>query len=144
MTRGAHEVFVEHQTVDAPSDRKFGLTLGAMFLGLAGVRLLLGHGGIVTDIFAGVGALLMATGAVMPPVLGPFNRAWMKLGAIMAGIVNPAIMLMMFAFVFTPIALVMRWAGRDALSLRRKPTGASYWHEHDARDPAADRLMQQF
>lgn len=144
MTRGAHEVFIEHQTVDAPSDRKFGLTLGPMFLGLAIVRLFLGHVGIVTGLFTGVGALLLIAGAVMPAVLGPFNRAWMKLGAIMAGIVNPAIMLLMFAFVFTPMALAMRLGGRDVLSLRRKPAGESYWHELGAREPAADRMAQQF
>jgi hypothetical protein len=144
VSEGAHEAFVEHQVVDAPSDRKFGLTVGACFVAFACARWALGHGGLVTDVMAAAGATLVVVGASVPRLLGPLNRAWMRLGVVMASIVNPIVMLAMFALVFTPIALIMRLRGRDALGLRRKSADATYWHECEERANASERLRQQF
>lgn len=144
MKMGAHEGFIDHGPVALPGDRKFGLTVGGIFLALAGVRWLIGHVGPVTIGFAAVGALLLLLGALAPGVLGPANRGWMKLGGLMAAIVNPIVMLLMFGLVFTPVAVAMRLRRRDGLGLRRKPAGESYWHDHDPQDPAAERLKRQF
>jgi hypothetical protein len=144
MTTGAHEAFVEHQTVAVPSDRKFGFTVGACFVALAIMRLALGHSGVATALMMGGGVILILLAVLAPRLLGPFNLAWMKLGMIMAKIVNPLFMLAMFIILFTPMAVIMRMCGRDALVLRRKPHGGTYWHECGQRAPASERLKQQF
>lgn len=144
MKAGAHEGFVEHGPAKAPTDRKFGLTLGGLFLAFALVRWWRGHAGPVTAAMVMAGATLLLFGLLAPRLLGPLNRAWMRLGAMLAAIVNPIVMLLMFALIFTPVALVMRLKGRDGLGLRRKPAGESYWHIRNPADPAADRLRHQF
>jgi hypothetical protein len=144
MTRGAHEEFVEFETVEGPSDRKFGLTVGGLLLAFAAVRWLLGHGGWVCIVAASIGAMLVLLGATMPHVLSLLNRWWMALGTALAMIVSPIVMLLMFLLVFTPIAIGMRLAGRDALGLRRKPAGQSYWHERPTTDRADETIRFQF
>ena len=57
------------------------------------------------------------------------NRAWTQLGLLLHRIVNPIVMGIIFYGAITPLGLVMRWAGRDPLRLRRdpapRPTGSS-------------------
>jgi Saxitoxin biosynthesis operon protein SxtJ len=144
MTRGAHEEFVEFDTVEGPSDRKFGLTVGGLLLAFAAVRWLLGHGGWVCIVAASIGTVLVLLCATMPRVLRPLNRGWMALGTAMAMIMSPIVMLLMFLLVFTPIAIGMRLAGRDALGLRRKPAGQSYWHTRTLTERADETIRFQF
>jgi hypothetical protein len=144
MTRGAHEAFVEYRAAAAPGDRKFGLTVGGICLGLCGLRWALGHGGPATMLLSACGAALILFGLLAPTALGPLNKAWMRLGLVMAAIINPLIMLLMFLLVFTPAAVAMRLKGRDALLLRRKPEDATYWHERGQLEPPASRLGRQF
>ena len=126
------------------SDRKFGLTLGALFLALAAVRWLIGSGATVSAAMAGLGAVLVVLGVAAPALLGWPNRAWMKLGLLMAAVVTPVVMLVIFALIFVPIALVFRARGRDALGLRRKPADASYWVMRDPPGPAPETMIHQF
>lgn len=144
MTKGAHEEFVEFETVEGPTDRKFGLTVGGLLLAFAAIRWVLGHGGWVTILAVSIGAMLVLLGAAIPHVLSPLNRWWMALGALMAMIVSPIVMLLMFLLVFTPVAICMRLAGRDALVLRRKPAGQSYWRERAAKGHTDDTIRFQF
>jgi hypothetical protein len=144
MKTGAHEGFVEHGLTKAPSDRKFGVTVGGILVALAAIRWWIGHVGPVTAVMAAAGVALLLLGLLAPRLLGPLNRTWMRLGALLAAIVNPIVMLLMFLLIFTPVALVMRLKGRDGLGLRRKPQGESYWHIRNPADPAADRLRHQF
>jgi hypothetical protein len=144
MKAAAHEGFVEHGLVKLPTDRKFGLTLGGLFLAFAAVRWWIGHIGPVTVAMALAGGALLLLGLLAPRSLGRLNRTWMRFGAVLAAIVNPIVMLLMFVLIFTPVALVMRLKGRDGLGLRRKPPGESYWHIRNPADPAADRLRHQF
>jgi cytochrome c oxidase subunit IV len=144
MKAGAHEGFVEHGLAKAPSDRKFGVTVGGILMVLSAARWWIGHFGPLTAAMAILGGVLVLLGIVLPGVLGPLNRAWMRLGAALAAIVNPIVMLLMFALIFTPVALVMRARSRDGLGLRRKPVGESYWHVREPVGPAAERLRHQF
>ena len=144
MKTASHETHVEFREVAPPSDRKFGITVGAMLIAFGAVRaLLFGHTGTATTILFAVGACLLLLGLVAPRVLGPVNRGWMALGMLLAAVVNPIVMLLMFATLFVPIGLVMRAAGRDTLQLRPKPAGQSYWHSR-ANEQSTGGLSDQF
>ena len=57
--------------------------------------------------------------------------------------VSLLLLALVYYAVFTPIAVVFRLIGRDALVLRRQPDAASYWREHEA--PAdVRRYFRQF
>lgn len=141
----AHEAFAEHREVKTSSNRGFGLTVGGILLVIAGVRWWLGHGPQALNLtFDIVGAILVTLGVVAPAVLAPLNRWWTKLGLLLAAIVNPLVMLAMFAFIFVPVALVMRLIGRDALRRRTDAAAQSYWIVRDPPGPKPEGMANQF
>lgn len=144
MTSGAHENYVDFGTITPPSNRKFGLTLGALFIALAAVRWWMGSGVTLCAVLAGVGAVLVCLGVVWPALLAWPNRAWLKLGLVMAAVVTPLVMLLIFTAMFVPLALLMRLRGRDALGLRRKQAGQSYWVERQPAGPDPATMIHQF
>lgn len=64
-----------------------------------------------------------------PVVGGLFYRAWMGLGFCMGFVVSKIILTLIFFCIFTPVALVFRMMGRDALQ-RKRIARDSYWQEH--------------
>ena len=74
-----------------------------------------------------VGVALLLLAAVSPKSLGNANRLWMRLGALLARIINPLVLLLVYALTFVPIGLLLRLRGHDPLRLKRAPAGASYW-----------------
>jgi hypothetical protein len=143
VSQTAHEQFVAYRTVAPPSDRKFGLTVGLVLIALSAVRYLLGHAGIATAAMACIGAGLVAAALIAPRMLRPLNRGWMGIGELLGRVTNFLIMLVLFALIFTPVALCMRLFGRDALGLKPRPTGNSYWHKRDDQSDSGG-LFNQF
>lgn len=127
----------------APSDRSFGLTFVVFF---ALVALWLGwKGAYVACSIAGIlSALTLAVTLVHAALLAPLNRAWMKLGLLLHKVVSPIVLGGMYFLVFTPFAIVMRLAGRDALRRRFEPDAPSYWIDRTPPGPAPDSLPDQF
>jgi hypothetical protein len=78
------------------------------------------------------------------PVLGPFNRVWRWLSLQLSRIVNPIIMGVVFFVVLTPIAIVMRCAGRDPLRLRFDPAKTSYWLDRSSPGERQSSMTDQF
>ena len=94
----------------------------------------------------------MALGAVaLLGIVGLFKPAalrWLFVGATVAtfpiGFVVSHILLgVMFYLVFTPLALVFRWRGRDELQLRRRREKSSFWVTRP-EPPPAGRYLKQF
>lgn len=128
MSQAAHEQFIAYRTVNPPSDRKFGLTVGAMLIILSAVRDLLGHTGIATIAMFCIGMALVVAALTVPHLLRASNRGWMRMGELLGHVTNLLIMLVLFALIITPLALLMRLFGRDVLRLKPAPAGSSYWH----------------
>jgi hypothetical protein len=105
--------------------RSFGVTLGVLFLVFgAGVPLL------VSRSFPWwpwvVAALLWAMALMVPRSLGPVFRGWMKLGGVL-GWVNTRVLLGLFYFLaITPVALVLKVLGKDAMRRRMDPSATTY------------------
>lgn len=147
MADAMHETYQAHAPGEdaAPSDRAFGLTVGGIFAAIGVARLLLGEPSMwSTAVLVGGGVLLIVPALLAPRILAPLNRLWMKLGALMASIVNPIVMLAMFVTIFVPAALVMRLMGRDPLTRRIDRRAASYWIDRQPPGPASDSLTNQF
>ena len=109
---------VDAPTPDARELRHFALTVGgatAVLFGLFFPWLLSLALPLWPWVVAGV---LGVWGLAAPVSLGPLYRAWMRLGALLHRIVSPLVLGLMFFLVITPVALVMRLAGRDALGRR--------------------------
>jgi hypothetical protein len=137
-----HETLHRDEAIEGPSDRKFGLTIGAVSLFIAGVRLVFGHSHWTWWLGAGLAFALF--GLIWPAALHPLNRAWMLLGLVLYKIVNPIVMALLFFSTITPFGFFMRLFGKDSLRLRRDPAAASYWIERETSGPATDTMRNQF
>ena len=139
MTSQSHETLASFREVSVGSDRKFGLTVGAI---LAALSLLpLRHHQPVRLWLLAPGVALVLLGAAAPALLGPLNRLWFRLGLLLNRVTNPIVMGILFFGVMVPMGLFLR--RRDLLSLRRDAAAESYWIH---RDPAAapSSLTKQF
>ena len=118
-----------------PSDRKFGWTFAALFF-LVGV---LSHPWMMA-----VGAALAVITMTRAHWLAPIKHAWMKFGELLNRVVSPVVMAVIFFVVFTPIAFVMRLAGRDSLARRYEPAAPTYWKRREPPGPAEDSFKNLF
>jgi len=118
-----------------PSDRKFGWTFAALFLLIGAFY----HPWLIA--LAGVIAIITLTRAEW---LAPAKHAWMKFGELLNKVVSPVVMGVIFFGIFTPVAIVMRLAGRDALAMRLDKTLPSYWVRRSPPGPADDSFKEPY
>ncbi|MCP5266353.1 MAG: hypothetical protein H6934_09565 [Burkholderiaceae bacterium] len=127
---------------ELPSNRKFGALFTAVFL-VAGWYFSGGAAGATMWVFGGLAAATGIATLAKPDVLMPLNRLWMRLGMILGAIVSPVVLGIIYFAIFTPIAVMMRLAGRD--ELRLKLTNAkSHWRLRERQEAAAESFKRQF
>jgi predicted membrane protein len=112
--------------LDAKGLRKFGLTTGAIVAGLFGLFFPWIMDKSIPVWPWVILAILLIWSLVAPASLGPVYRVWMKFGLLLSGVMTPLIMGILFYLLFTPIATLMRLAGRDPLRRRFDETARSY------------------
>ena len=117
---------------NAKSLRKFGLTVGAGLGLLGAISWYRGHETVPLALWALAAALGLAA-IVFPRGLAPVERAWMRLGLMLAWVNTRIMLVLVFALVVVPVSAVMRWF-RDPLSRKLDKKSPSYWL---TRDPAA-------
>jgi hypothetical protein len=117
-----------------PSDRSFGWTFTGVFT-------------LVAFFQPWVLALAAATAlvtVVRAHWLAPFKRAWMRFGELLHHVVSPVVLGVIYFGVFTPVALVMRAFGRDAMCRRFEPARPSYWVRRDPPGPPDNSFRDMF
>ena len=77
----------------------------------------------------GITGFIFILSYAFPSLAKPFYWLWMGLGFLIGSVMSRLILLIIFFFVLTPVALVFKLMGRDALN-RRKHESSSYWVEH--------------
>lgn len=90
----------------------------------------------------GAGLLLAAAYYAIPPLRLPFYLLWMHAAAPIGWLVSHAVLAIIFYGLITPMGVLMRLFGRDAMSRRFEPARASYWTEHDPGGDTARYLRQ--
>ncbi|HXU83361.1 MAG TPA: SxtJ family membrane protein [Polyangia bacterium] len=121
--------------------RKFGLTVGGVFLAIA-VYLALRHRiRVPFYVVVSLGSLLTLGGALAPSLLSPVQRVWMGLAHVLGWINARVLLSVVFFLIMTPMSLVMRLFGRDPLKRRFEKGRASYWEDRprEALDPESYR-----
>lgn len=136
MSRNFHETL--HDDDDGapalPSDRSTALVFAAV---AAVVALFWRANGMVVVVALGVAAMFALTGFAAPRLIHPLNVAWMRFAVILGRVVNPLVMLILFAVLIVPFGLVMQLR-YDPLR-RRRPSADSYWQRCDNRTNASMR-----
>ena len=70
--------------------------------------------------------LFIALAAAIPSALGYPYRVWMLISHVVGWINTRVVLSLVFYFVFTPVALVMRLIGRDTMQRKFEPDAATY------------------
>jgi Saxitoxin biosynthesis operon protein SxtJ len=121
--------------IKLPSDKSFGWTFTGIFVIL----------GLFLHPLAFALAVATASATLINPGwLAPFNRAWMKFGMALHHVISPVVMGLMFFAVFTPMGVVMRMFGWDAMKRAWDPALKSYWVRRDPPGPAEDSFKDLF
>ena len=74
-------------------------------------------------------------GLLKPSLVRPIYVAWCVVAFPIGWLVSTTILVLLFYGMFTPIALVFRMMGRDALALRRTKADTYWTPKPAARDP---------
>ena len=124
--------------------RKFGLLVGGILALIGLLFLWRGRHEIVRIVLWSIGGFLIVFGAIAPMVLKLIYVAWMKF-AFVLGWVNSRILLSIIFFVFfTPMALIQRVFGRDALHQRMDKGTDSYWIKRSPIASIKEHCERQF
>jgi len=124
--------------------RKFGLTVGGVFLAIALYLAWRHRIRVPFYVFVSLGSVLTLAGLLAPALLSPIEKVWMGLAGVL-GWVNARVLLSaVFFLVMTPMSLIMRLVGRDALKRRFEKGRASYWEERPEEPFDPERYRRQF
>ena len=128
--------------VGGPSDRSFGLLLAGAFTVIP--IIVWWRQGTPALWSLGLAALLLALSLLRPALLRPLNRLWTIVGVLLSRVTNPLMMGFVFFGVLTPVALVMRIAGKRPLRLGFDPMAETYWNVRQPPGPAPHTMADQF
>lgn len=106
------------------SNRNFGLVFFIVFLIVATYPLLNDQNMRIWS--AVLSLLFLILGLINSKILSPLNKIWFKFGIYLGKIISPLIMCIIFFFIVTPIALLMRLLKKDLLNLKFNKS-KSYW-----------------
>jgi hypothetical protein len=122
--------------------RKFGLTVGGIFLVLAGFSQWRGHE-IPPMILGGLGVLLFVPGLIAPTILRPVEKGWMRFAAGLAYVNTRIILTLLYYILFMPVGLIRRMLGKDGLNLKLGTGESSDWVKREVQpvDPARYRMQ---
>jgi hypothetical protein len=131
-----------HAEIKVGSARSFAVVFCVVFALIGLLPLVGGH---PIRLWAlGISAVFLFFTFFFTSVLQPLNVLWFKFGMLLASIVNPLVMLLMYAIVIVPFGVAARLFGKDLLRLKTEPNAKSYWIERDPPGPAPDSIEQQF
>ena len=108
------------------SNKSFGIVFFIVFL-LIAIYPLINNGDLrIWSLIIAI--IFLILGLINSKVLTPLNKLWFKFGLLLGKVISPLIMGIIFFFVVTPIAFIMRIIGKDLLNLKFN-NKKSYWIE---------------
>ena len=117
---------MKNSEIKIGSNKSFGIVFFIVFL-LIAIYPLINNGEL--RIWSLVVAIIFfILGLINSKVLTPLNKLWFKFGLLLGKIVSPLIMGIIFFFVVTPTAFIMRIIGKDLLNLKFN-NKKTYWIE---------------
>lgn len=130
-------------SVAPPSERSFGLLFAAV--AAAAMLWCAWRGFICLAVLFAAASLALAAAAVrVPSLLAVPNRLWFRLGMLLNKVVSPVVLGAMFFLVVTPVGLIRRMMGGDALRLKLRTPEATYWVERDVKELDPSSFQKQF
>jgi hypothetical protein len=124
------------------TNRSFGLLIAGV-LAVAGIWHYWARGADYIS-WLGAAAFFVAIAIVMPRILHPLKRLWLKLGAVLQIVMSPILLALIFVFSVLTTGLVVRLLRKDVLALKHDPAAASYWVKRANPALSPDSLKNQY
>ena len=121
------------------SNRSFGIVFFFVFLIISLWPLLNKNELRVWSIIVAI--IFLILGLVNSNFLTPLNKLWFKFGKLLASIVAPIVMGIVFFLVITPTGIIMKMLGKDLLNKKYNNKIKSYWIN---REKSKSSMKQQF
>lgn len=121
------------------SNRSFGIVFFFVFLIISLWPLINENPLRVWSIFVAI--IFLILGLMNSKLLTPLNIIWFKFGKLLASIVAPIVMGIVFFVVITPTGLIMKIIGKDLLNNKYNNKIKSYWIN---RGKLKSTMKQQF
>ena len=116
---------MKQKEIKISSNKSFGLVFFVIFIIIA-LWPLLNDGNIrIWSIIISI--IFLILGLLNSKILTPFNKLWMRLGALLGIIVSPIVMGVVYFGIITPIGLIMKLFGKDVLNLKLDKNKKTYW-----------------
>ena len=116
---------MKQKEIKTSSNKNFGLVFFVIFIIIA-LWPLLNDGNIrIWSIIVSI--IFLILGLLNSKILTPFNKLWMRLGALLGIIVSPIVMGVVYFGIITPIGLIMKLFGKDVLNLKLDKNKKTYW-----------------
>jgi len=127
--------------IELPSNKKFGFFFTFVFAILAFYFLFI-DSILWAQALAILAVLFLLITVIIPQVLLPLNKLWMRLGLLLGMIVSPIVLGIIFFGLVTPYGVVMRMFGRDELRLKFTKK-SSHWISR-SESIKSDSFKKQF
>ena len=102
-----------------PSNRNFGVTIGMIML----IMCLFFY----SNILFALSLLIFSLGLINSSLLKIPNLLWFKFGMILAKIINPIVLGLIYLLLFIPTAIALRLFKKDVLNLKVRNDENTYW-----------------
>lgn len=128
--------------IKVSSTRSFAVVFCVVFAVIGLLPLVSGSGVRVWAL--AVSAVFLFFTFFFTSVLQPLNVLWFRFGMLLSRIVNPIVMLVIYALTIVPFGVAVRLLGKDLLKLKLDPNAKSYWIDREPPGPAPESIEQQF
>ncbi|MDC1378684.1 SxtJ family membrane protein [Pelagibacteraceae bacterium] len=129
---------MKKNNIKISSNKSFGIVFFIVFLIIAILPLLNDENIRIWSLIISI--IFLILGLLNSRFLTPFNILWFKFGIFLGKIVSPIVMGIIFFFVVTPIALLMKMLKKDLLNLKFNKN-YSYWIE---KNEIKSKMKNQF
>lgn len=120
--------------------RNFGFIIGFIFTGIGLFPLIKGND--INNYFFAAGLILLVFAALLPSLLSPFYRVWMRIGHLLGKVNSFILMSIIFYFIVTPMkVLLLIFSKQKKFSYRLN--SQSNWIKRKSED-FKDTMRRQF
>jgi len=114
------------QELDESGLRGFGLIVGGLFVIIFGILLPWLYEGNLSVWPWIISTALITCALISPLMLSPVYHLWMRFGLLLNSITTPVILGVFFFLILMPMAVFMRFFGRDSLRLKIDKNADTY------------------
>ena len=117
---------MDQNDIKIGSNRSFGIVFFVVFLIISIYPMLNTENIRIWSLI--ISFIFLVLALLNSKLLNPLNKIWFKFGLLLGKIISPIIMGVIFFFVVTPIALLMKLLQKDLLNLKFNKN-KTYWIE---------------